>query len=100
MHAVDDVVQPFSHARLRFVMENVSVDEVFEQRQEQDAEQEKCCDSEDRQSLPPQREVKHAADYREVEDQRRGGVNAREKFQEIALEHGDRLLRGRDLASL
>ena len=76
------------------------MDEVFEQRPEQDAEQEKCCDSEDRQSLPPQREVKHAADYREVEDQRRGGVNAREKFHEIALEHADRFVLGRDVASL
>src|SRR5215813_6409641 len=29
MHAVNDVVQPFSHASFRFVMENVSVDQIF-----------------------------------------------------------------------
>src|SRR5262249_39092620 len=32
MHAVNDVVQPFSHTRFRFVMENVSVDQILEQR--------------------------------------------------------------------
>src|SRR6266566_5102777 len=32
MNAVDDVVQPFPNSRLRFVMKDVSVNEVLEQR--------------------------------------------------------------------
>src|SRR5690349_24780570 len=35
MHAVDDVVQPFSQARLGLVMKDVPVDDVFEQGPEQ-----------------------------------------------------------------
>ena len=45
MHAVNDVVQPFSHARFRFVMENVSVDQIFGQRPEENTEQEKSHDN-------------------------------------------------------
>ena len=39
MHAVNDVVQPFSQASLRFVMENVPVDQIFGQRPEENTEQ-------------------------------------------------------------
>ena len=40
MNAVDDVVQPFSDAGFRFVMKDVPVDEILEQRPEQNAQQE------------------------------------------------------------
>src|SRR5262245_8622465 len=45
MHAVNDIVEPFSQARFRFVMENVSMDQIFEQRPEQYTEQEKSHDN-------------------------------------------------------
>ena len=44
MHTVNDKMQPFSHSRLRFVMKNVAMDDVFEQRPDQHTEQEKSHD--------------------------------------------------------
>ena len=39
MNTMDDIVQALSQTGLRFVVENVPVDEVLEQRPEQNAEQ-------------------------------------------------------------
>lgn len=39
MHTMHDEVQLFSDARPRFVMEKMAVDEVFEQRPNENAEQ-------------------------------------------------------------
>ena len=97
MHAVNDVVQPFSHARFRFVMEDVSVDQIFEQRPEEHTEQEKSHDNKHRESLPPKCHVKHKADDRQVENQRNRRVHARKEFHEIAVEHSDRFVFRRDV---
>jgi hypothetical protein len=39
MNPVNDVVQPFSEPRFRLVMKDVAVDEVLEQRPQQDTQQ-------------------------------------------------------------
>src|SRR4029077_11541705 len=68
VHAVNDVVEPFSQARFRFVMENVPVDQIFGQRPEEHTEQEKSHDNKYRESLPPKCHVKHKTDDRQVEN--------------------------------
>ena len=97
MHAVNDVVEPFSHARFRFVMENVSVDQIFGQRPEEHTEQEKSHDNKHRESLPPKCHVKHKADDRQVENQWSRRMHARKEFHEIAVEHPDRFVFRRDV---
>src|SRR5215475_4143114 len=97
MHAVNDVVQPSSYTCFRFVMENVSVDQIFEQRPEEHTEQEKSHDNKHRESLPPKRNVKHVADNGQVENQRSHRMHAREEFHEIAVEHPNRLVFCRDV---
>jgi len=92
MHAVNDVVQPFSHARFRFVMKNVSMDQIFEQGPEEHTDQEKSNDNKHWQSLPPKCHVKHKADDGQIENQWSGRVHARKEFHEIAVEHPDRFV--------
>src|SRR4029077_19604696 len=94
MHAVNDEVQPFSHARFRFVMEDISVDQIFEQRPEEHTQQEKSHDSKQRESLPPNGHIKHKADDRQVENQRNRWMHARKEFHEITVEHPDRFVFG------
>ena len=92
MHSVNDVVEPFSHARFRFVMENVPVDQIFGQRPEENTEQEKSHDNKYREALPPKCHVKHKADDRQVENQWNRWMHARKEFHEITIEHPDRFV--------
>src|SRR5262249_221231 len=89
MHAVNDVVQLFSYARFRFVMENVSVDQIFQQRPEEYTEQEKSHDNKHRESLLPKGHVKHKTDDGQIENQWSRRMHARKEFHEIAVEHPD-----------
>ncbi len=97
MNAVDDVVQPFSHSRLWFVVKNISVDEVLGQRPEQYAEQKQRHYGHDRQLALPKRHVEHVANDRKVQNERSHWMHAREKFHEIALEHSNRFVLIRDV---
>ena len=97
MHAVNDVVEPFSYARFRFVMENVSVDQIFDQCPEEHTEQEKSRHNNHRESLPPKCHVKHKTDDRQVENQWNRWMNARKEFHEITVEHPDRFVLCRDI---
>src|SRR4029453_1294375 len=97
MHAVNDVVQPFSNTRFGLVMENISVDQIFEQRPEEHTEQKKSHDNKRRGSLPPKRHVKHRAHDRQVENQWSRRMHARKEFHEIAVEHPDRFVFRRDV---
>src|SRR6266436_7957553 len=89
MHAVNDIVQSFSHARFGFVMKDVSVDQIFSERPEEHTQQEKSHDNKHRESLPPNGHIKHKADDRQVENQRSRRVHARKEFYKIAVEHSD-----------
>src|SRR6266702_1705506 len=97
MHAVDNVVETFSYAGFRFVMENVSVDQIFEQRPEEHTEQEKSHHNKHWESLPPKCHVKHKADDRQVENQWNRWMYARKEFHEITVEHPDRFVLGRNV---
>ena len=83
--------------RFRFVMENVSVDQIFEQRPEEHTEQEKSDHNKHRESLPPKCHVKHKADDGQVENQWNRWMHARKEFHEIAVEHPDRFVFRRDV---
>src|SRR5438034_4456912 len=90
MDAVNNVVQSFSQTRFRFVMEYVPVDEIFDQRPEQNAQQKQRCDRNERQLALPKRDVKHVADDRQVQNQRNRRMHPRKELHEIALEHPNR----------
>src|SRR6059058_4981074 len=62
MNTVDDVVQPFSQAGLGFIMKYVPMDEVLEQRPEQNTEQKQPRDGRDRQFLLPKGNINHVGD--------------------------------------
>jgi hypothetical protein len=78
-------------------MENVSVDQIFGQRPEEHTEQEKSHDNKHGEPLPPKRHVKHKTDNRQIENQWNRWMHARKEFHEIAIEHPDRFVFGRNV---
>src|SRR5205085_3769661 len=87
MYAVNDVVQPFSKASFRFIMENVSVDQILEEGPAQHTPEEKSADRRERESLRPYCGIKHVADDWQVEKQRGRRMHTRKELHEVALEH-------------
>ena len=100
MNPMNNVVQPFSEARLRLVMKDVAVDEVLEQRPQQDTQQKQEPYRYDRELALKQREVEHVTNHRNVQNQRGHGMHSRKKFHEIALEHSNRFVLIRDVKPL
>jgi hypothetical protein len=81
-------------------MKDVPVDEVFEQRPQQDTQQKQDPYRYDRELALPQRDVEHVGNHRKVQNQRGHGMHSRKKFHEIALEHSDRFVLIRDVKPL
>ena len=97
MNAVHDKVQLFSKMALRFIMKHVPVNDVLEKGPDQHTEQKQSCDRQDRQFVFQKRDVKHVADHRQVEDQRRNWMHMGEELHEIALEHSNAFVPVRDV---
>ena len=70
MHSVNHKVQLLSPTSLRFVMEDVPVNEVLDQRPEQNTQQKQRRYGNKRQLPSPQRHVKHVANHRQIQRQR------------------------------
>jgi hypothetical protein len=78
-------------------MKYVSVDEILDERPEQNAEQKQRRYRNKRQMPMPQRHVKHVANHRKVQRQRNHRMHPRKKLHEIAFEHPDRFVLVRDV---
>src|ERR1700731_1388156 len=89
MHAVNDEMQHFPGTRLRFVMEDVAMDNVLEERPHQNTEQKKSNDDQDRHIPLRKCAVEEVNDHRHVQNDGRGGMNVREELHELAVEHGN-----------
>src|SRR6266404_1241792 len=89
MHAVNDKMQHFPGTRLRFVMKDVAMDNVLEERPHQNTEQKKSNDDRDRHIPLRECAVEEVNDHRRVQNDGRGGMNVRKELHELALEHGD-----------
>ena len=81
-------------------MKDVAVDEVLEQRPQQDTQQKQDPYDYDRKLTLPQGDVEHVTNHRKVQNQRGHGMHSRKKFHEIALEHSDRFVLIRDVKAL
>src|SRR5204862_5446857 len=97
MHAVEDIAQPLPTESLRYVMENVSVDQVLAERPEKHTDKQQSHDNQEREPLPPQRSVKHVADDGQVENQWSRWMHPRKELHEIVIEHPDRFVFRRDV---
>jgi hypothetical protein len=75
VNAMNYEVQNLSGTALRFVMKDVPMHYVFEKRPKHDSERKQTSNGKDRQSPLPNGRVKHVADYRKVERQRRGRMH-------------------------
>ena len=99
MHAVNHIVQPFAPTSFGFVVEYVSVDQIFYQRPEQNAEQKQRCCRNDRQLPMPKRDVKHVANDRQIQHQWSHRMHPGKKLHEVALEHAHGFVLVRDVQS-
>src|SRR6266446_2908818 len=87
MHTVHDKMQFFSHSRRGLVMKSPAMNDVLQKRPDQHAKKKERNNSQDRQSIPSERQVKHVSDHRQINHQRRGRMHMGEKLHEIAFKH-------------
>src|SRR6266446_1973010 len=97
MNAVHDEVQLFSKMALRFIMKRVPVNDVLEKGPDQHPKRKKSRHYQDRQFALEKGSVKHVADHRKVERQRRSWMHMGEELHEIALEHANAFVPVRDV---
>src|SRR4051812_40590162 len=96
MHAMQEKMKLFPPAARGLVMKYPTMHRVFDQRPNEDAEREKSDYQPDRESALSKREIEQERYNRQINYERRRRMDMRQKFQQRAVEHPDRLILIRD----